>query len=105
LAARARDVVDHLPGGRRGPARAVELGSAVVDDDLGALAGELERVGAADGASRAGDDGDAPLADAGHGGMMAHDLTPRQKRAGPAAVAANRASDRTDLPDGPTDRA
>ena len=78
LAAGRHDVVDHLLRRGHRAARAVELGADVVDDDLRALAGELERVTAADAAPRAGDDDDAPLADTGHAGHDVIDLTGRQ---------------------------
>ena len=65
LAARGPDLVDHLAGGPGAAAGAVELAAEVVHDDPGALAGELEGVGPAEPAARAGDDDDASVADAG----------------------------------------
>ena len=52
---------DHLVGRRLARPLAGERDAVVVDDDLGAVAGQLERVGAADAAAGAGDDRDAAL--------------------------------------------
>ena len=51
------------PAGPGRAAAAVDLGAEVVDDDLGALAGELEGVAAADASPGAGDDDDPAVAD------------------------------------------
>ena len=67
LAAHGLDLVDDLLGGRAVVARAVDGAAEVVDDDLGALGGEQQRVLAADAAARAGDDGDASV-ECSHGG-------------------------------------
>ena len=57
------DLVDHLAGGAGRAAPAVELGAEIVDDDLGALAGELEGVAPADAPARARHDHDPSVAD------------------------------------------
>ena len=58
LAAHRRDLVDDLLGRRRVGAGAVGAAAEVVDDDLGALAGEQQRVLPADAPAGPGDDGD-----------------------------------------------
>src|SRR5439155_23599458 len=63
LAARGADLFDHLAGGTGRRTAAVDLGSQVVDDDLGALAGILQGVAPADAATGAGDDDDAAVTD------------------------------------------
>src|SRR5204862_4540213 len=50
------DEVDDLAGGARRRACAVQLGTEVVDHDLGTLAAELDGVTAADAPAGAGDD-------------------------------------------------
>ena len=67
LAAHRLDLGHDLarPGPSQAPSPAPRR-AEVVDDDLGALAGELERVLAAQAAAGAGDDRDAALTDAGH---------------------------------------
>ncbi len=67
FAAGGADLLDDRVRGRVVSSAAVELDAEVVDDDLRALAGQLERVGATQPAARAGDDGDATLTDP-HGG-------------------------------------
>ena len=64
LAAHGLDLVDDLLGRarRRRPSPSI-VAAEVVDHDLGALGGELERVLAADAAARAGDDGHPAVAD------------------------------------------
>ena len=52
-----RDLVDDLLGRAEVAAAAVHVAAEVVDDDLGALAGQHQRVLAADAPARAGDDG------------------------------------------------
>ncbi len=59
LAAQSLDLRDDLVGDLRRRTLARPRRAEVVDHDLGALASELEGVGAADAASRAGDDRDA----------------------------------------------
>ncbi len=59
LAAERLDLGDDLVRDLGGRALAGARGAEVVDDDLGALAGELERVRAADAPAGAGDDRDA----------------------------------------------
>src|SRR6202035_3741523 len=59
----ALDLVDDGLRGARVASGAVAVDPEVVDDDLRALAGELERMGSTEAASRAGDDGDSPLTD------------------------------------------
>ena len=54
----------------------------VVDDDLGALAGQLEGVGPADAAPGPGDDDDASFADADHADSMAGSDGPSETGAG-----------------------
>ena len=54
------------PAGPVEPPRPVELGAEVVDDDLRPLAGELQRVRAADAAARARDDHHPSVADPTH---------------------------------------
>ena len=63
LAAHGPDLVDHLAGRAVGAAGAVHLGAEVVDDHLGALAGELEGVLPPDAPARAGDDDDPSVTD------------------------------------------
>ena len=60
----AADGVDHLAGRTGRAAGAVDLGAEVVDDDLGSLPCELERVAAADAPPRAGHDHDPSVTDA-----------------------------------------
>ena len=64
LAAERLDLGHHLVGHLGGGALTGAGGAEVVDDDLRALAGQLEGVRAADAAARAGDDRDASFADA-----------------------------------------
>ena len=66
LAAERRDLVDDRLRGPGVGATAVDGAAEVVDDDLRALRGQLERVAPPDPAPRTGDDRDAPFADAGH---------------------------------------
>jgi hypothetical protein len=66
LAAGPDDAVDDLLCGRGVLAAAVERAADVVDDDTGALAGELQGVLGADAAAGAGDDDDATRTDARH---------------------------------------
>ena len=58
LAAQRLDLVDHLHRRARVAAVAVHVAAEIVDDDLGALAREQQRVLAAEAAPRAGDDRD-----------------------------------------------
>src|SRR5205085_2802346 len=55
-------------GRLRRPPGPVHGAADVVDDDPGALPGELERVAATDAAAGAGDDDDTSIADSAHGG-------------------------------------
>ena len=57
LAAHARDLLDHLLGRAEIAAGAVDVAAEVVDDDLGALAGQAQRVLPPDAPARAGHDG------------------------------------------------
>ena len=61
------DLVDDVLRGSGAAAGAVARDAEVVHDDACALAGEGERVLAADAASGARDDDDAALTDPGHG--------------------------------------
>ena len=85
LAAQRLDLGDDLVGDLGGRALAGAGGAEVVDHDLGALPGELEGVGAADAATRSGDDRDASFEDAGHGSPS---VTARAGRRGFAAAVA-----------------
>ena len=60
------DQVDDFAGGATRRAGAVELGADVVDDDAGALAGEFQRVLAAEAAAGAGYDDYAAITDSCH---------------------------------------
>ena len=66
LATRGADLVDDLAGRAARRAGAVELGADVVDDHVCALAGERQRVLAAEPASRARHDGHATFTDSCH---------------------------------------
>ena len=63
LAAERLDYVDDLLGRAESTHPRPHRRAEVVDDDLGALAGELERVLAAEAAAGSGDDGDASFTD------------------------------------------
>ena len=63
LATSRADGVDHLAGGSAAAARPVELAAEVVDHDARTLASQLQRVGSAQAAPGAGDDGDTTVAD------------------------------------------
>jgi len=71
LAAHGADVVDGLLRGGRVGATALLVAAEIVDDNLGALAGEEQRVLATEAASRAGDDG--------HPAVQCSHHAPRQK--------------------------
>ena len=66
LAAHALDLVDHLLGRAEVAARAVDVAAEVVDDDLGAVGGQAERVLAPDAAAGAGHDGDTSFTQLAH---------------------------------------
>ena len=63
LAAHAADLVDHLAGRTVRGAGPVHLRAQVVDDELGALVGELERVLPPDASACPGDDDDPSVTD------------------------------------------
>ena len=72
------DLLGDLLGGADGRPGSVHLGTEVVHDHVGALAGELERVLASDPPSRARDHHDAALAQTAH--VSAPSLTDRRDR-------------------------
>ena len=72
LAATRSDGVDHLADHPRRATRPVDLGAEIIDDDLGALVGELEGVAAADAPTRARHDDHPTVADAAHGPSRTH---------------------------------
>jgi hypothetical protein len=66
LAAHPADLLDDLVGRARGRTRTGAVAAQVVDDDAGTLAGELERVLAADAAPRPRHDDDPTIHDSSH---------------------------------------
>jgi hypothetical protein len=73
LGAGATDLLHHLACGPVRRTAPVDLGSEVVDHDLGALACEFDGVLPADAPARTGDHGDPSLTDTGHEGSSPPD--------------------------------